>query len=104
LLTAPLAAGSLLAGYGVVAASGSRPLGGVVLLLGGLACARLWAVRNGRRTALELSGAMFAAFVLSHILALAIGAWPSVIVCAALTGALVAVRADGAQEPLPRRS
>lgn len=102
--SAVLAAGSLIAGYGVVAASGSRPLGGVVLLIGGLACARVWLARDGRRTALELSGILFGAFVLSHVLALAIGAWPSVLVCAALAGAVVAVRADGVQAPLPKRS
>jgi hypothetical protein len=78
----------------VVSASGSRPLGGVVLLAGGAWCARAWLTRRGTRQALELTGAGLAAFVLSHVLALAIGAWPSVAVCAGALAALVWVRAD----------
>jgi len=38
--TAPVAAGSLIAGYAVAVASGSRALGGVVLVLAGLWCLR----------------------------------------------------------------
>jgi len=102
--TVPLAAGSLIAAYGVVAASGSRPLGGLVLLLGGAVCLWIWRRRHGGRMALELGGALFGAFVLSHLLALAIGAWAAVIVCAALAGAFIAVRAERAQAPLPERS
>jgi hypothetical protein len=92
--TAPVAAASLIAGYGVASASGSRPLGGVVLLAGGAWCARAWLARNGTREAIALSGAALAAFVLSHLLAMAIGAWPSVLVCAAALAALAWVRAD----------
>jgi CHASE2 domain-containing sensor protein len=104
--SAPLAAGSLIAGWGAVAASGSRPLGGVVLLAGGLGCAKLWLDRHGPRTATELAGTMLGAFVLSHVLALAIGAWPSVLVCAALMGGVAYVRADAAapQALEPKRS
>ena len=104
--SAPLAAGSLIAGWGVVAASGSRPLGGVVLLAGGLCCSKLWLDRHGARTAGELAGAMLGAFVLSHVLALGIGAWPSVLVCAAAMGALTYVRADASppQALEPKRS
>jgi hypothetical protein len=39
-----------------------------------------------------LSGALLSAFVLSHVLALALGGWPSVLVCAALAGGYVAAR------------
>jgi hypothetical protein len=103
--SAPLAAGSLIAGWGAVAATGSRPLGGAVLLAGGLCCGKLWLDRHGVRTAGELVGAMFGAFVLSHVLALGIGAWPSVLVCAAAVGALAYVRADAAPPALePKRS
>jgi len=34
------------------------------------------------------------AFILSHVLALAIGAWPAVLAAAAATSAIVWVRAD----------
>jgi hypothetical protein len=99
--TAPVAAGSLIIGYAVAASSGSRPLGGVVLLLGGAWCARAWTRRHGARTAIGLTGVAFAAFVASHLLALAIGPWPSVLLLAALTAAVVWSRADArsAREP-----
>jgi len=37
---------------------------------------------------------VFAAFVLSHVLGLLLGAWPSVLLVSALTGAVVWLRAD----------
>jgi hypothetical protein len=83
--TAPLAAGSLIAGYAVAAGTGSRPLGGVVLAVGGLCCIRVWTLRHGARTAAILGGVGFAALVLSHVLALAVGAWPAVLIVAAVT-------------------
>lgn len=92
--TSALAAGSLIAGYAVAAGTGSRPLGGVVLVAGGLCCVRIWTQRHGPRTAAELAGVGFSAFVLSHLLALAIGAWPAVLTVAAATGAIVWVRSD----------
>lgn len=92
--TAPVAAGSLIAGYAVAAGSGSRPLGGVVLLAGGLWCVRAWTRRNGSRTAFALACVGLAAFVLSHVLARAIGAWPAVLLVAAATGAAAWVHAD----------
>jgi hypothetical protein len=97
--TAPLAAGSLIAGYAVAAGTGSRALGGLVLLAGGLVCVRLWSERHGSRTAAELAAVAFAAFVLSHVLALAIGAWPSVLLVAALTAAVTWMRADARSAP-----
>ncbi len=100
--TAPVAAGTLIAGYAVAAASGSRPLGGLVLAAGGIWCIRAWDARNGRRTALALGSVGFCAFVLSHVLALAIGAWPSVLIAAGVTGlsAWLAADARTAQSPL----
>ncbi len=83
--TAPLAAGTLVVSYAVVAASGSRPLGGAVLAAGGLCCIGVWRRRHGRRTAAQLAGVGFGAFVASHLLALAIGPWPAVLVVAAVT-------------------
>jgi hypothetical protein len=92
--TAPVAAGSLIAGYAVAVGSGSRPLGGVVLLAGGLWCVREWTRRNDTRTAVVLACAGLAAFVLSHVLALAIGAWPAVLLVAAAMALATWVRAD----------
>ncbi len=92
--TAPLAAGTLIVGYAVVALSGSRALGGVVLALGGLWCIRIWHRRHGTRTAARLAGVGLGAFVLSHMLALAVGAWPSVLIVAGATAAATWALAD----------
>jgi hypothetical protein len=92
--TAPLAAGSLIASYGVVAATGSRPLGGAVLAAGGLCCIEIWRRRHGTRTAAQLGGVGFAAFVVSHLLALVVGPWPSVLIVAAATAAAAWALAD----------
>jgi hypothetical protein len=87
-LTAPLAAAGLIAGFGVAVATGSRPLGGVVLAAFGLACIAVWVRRDGRRTAVWLTVAGLLAFAISHVLGLVIGAWPAVLVVAAATAAI----------------
>jgi hypothetical protein len=92
--TAPLAAGGLIAGYGVAVGTGSRALGGVVLSICGLCCIAIWARRHGRRTAVTLAGLGLAAFALSHVLALALGAWPSVLLVSAATAAACWTIAD----------
>jgi len=92
--TAPLAAGSLIAGWAVVASTGSRPLGGVVLAAGGLSCIGIWRHRHGARTAARLAAVGFAAFVASHVLALAVGPWPAVLIAAAATAAATWALAD----------
>jgi hypothetical protein len=74
--------------------SGSRPLGGLVLAAGGLCCARIWARRDGPRTAAALTAVGLVAFAGSHLLSHAIGAWPAVIGVSALTAAIVWVRSD----------
>ncbi|MHB8233178.1 MAG: hypothetical protein ACYDHT_00845 [Solirubrobacteraceae bacterium] len=98
--TAPVAGASLIAGYAVAAGTGSRPLGGVVLLAGGLWCVREWLRRNDARTAAELACVGLGAFVLSHVLARAIGAWPAVLLVAATATLAVWLRAD-ARRPAP---
>ena len=102
--TAPVAGASLIVGYAVVVASGSRPLGGIVMLLGGIWCVIAWARRHGRRTAVTLAAVGFAAFVISHILGLLIGAWAAVVLVAAGT-ALAAWRLADSRGPggLPPR-
>jgi hypothetical protein len=92
--TAPVAAGSLIVGYAVAASTGSRPLGGLVLLVGGLWCIQMWTRRHGARLAAYLACLGLGALVLSHVLALAIGAWPAVLLVAAATGAAVWIQAD----------
>jgi hypothetical protein len=92
--TAPVAAGSLIAGYAVAAGTGSRPLGGVVLLIGGMWCMRAWTRRHGVRTATRLASFGLGAFILSHVLALAIGAWPSVLLVSAAMAAAAWTQAD----------
>ena len=86
--TAPVAALGLIAGFGVAVASGSRPLGGVVLAIFGIWCLHAWDRRDGRRTAVRLGACGFGAFVASHILGLVIGAWPAVFTAAAFTAAM----------------
>jgi hypothetical protein len=92
--TAPVAAASLILAYAVVVATNSRPLGGVLLTLGGLWCVHAWFQRHGTRTAATLGCVGLGLFIVSHLLALVIGAWPSVLVVAAVMGAVAWVRAD----------
>jgi hypothetical protein len=92
--TAPVAAGSLIAGYAVAAQSGIRPLGGAVFLAGSAWCARESARRRGRAAAIALVGVQLAAFAASHRLARRIGAWPAVIATAAGSAAAAALLAD----------
>jgi hypothetical protein len=86
--TAPIAATGLVAGFGVAVATGSRPLGGIVLAGCGLTCIAVWLRRDGRRTAVQLTIVGLLAFAVSHLLGLVIGAWPSVLVVAIVTAAL----------------
>jgi hypothetical protein len=92
--TAPIAAASLIAGFAVAVGTGSRPLGGVVLAVGGLWCIQAWAHRHGRRTAVTLGCVGFGAFVVSHLLGLVIGAWPSVLFVSAVVAVVVWTQAD----------
>ena len=83
--TAALAATGLIAGYGVAVASGSRLLGGLILLVCGLACVGLWVQRHRPRMTALLAAGGLGAFALSHGLGLLIGAWPAVLITAAGT-------------------
>ena len=65
-----------------------------MLVLAGLWCVRAWTRRHGARGAAALAFVVFSAFVLSHVLGLLLGAWPSVLLVSALTGAVVWLRAD----------
>lgn len=97
--TAPVAAGSLVAGYLVARESGVRPLGGAVLAAAGGWCAREWSRRSGAPRAGALLGVYTAAFAGSHPLAKRLGAWPAVFAAAGLSGAAAWALSDrrGAQ-------
>jgi hypothetical protein len=102
--TAPLAATGLIAGFAVAVASGSRPLGGAVMATCGLTCIAIWLKRDGRRVAVQLTAAGLAAFVLSHVLGMVIGAWPSVLVVSAVTAALCWRLSDSRRGRLSREA
>jgi hypothetical protein len=84
--TAPIAAGSLVAGYLVARETGIRPLGGAVLAAAGAWCAREWARVAGPGVAAGLLATYLAAFGASHPLAKRVGPWPSVLGVAAVSG------------------
>jgi hypothetical protein len=84
--TAPIAAGSLVAGYLTARETGVRPLGGLVLAAGGAVCAREWRRRAGTPAAAALLAVYLGGFGASHPLAKRIGAWPSVLAVAAASG------------------
>jgi hypothetical protein len=82
--TAALAAAGLVAGFAVATATGSRPLGGIVLAAFGVACIAIWRLRHSRGEIALLVAVGLLAFALSHLLGLLIGAWPAVLFTAAL--------------------
>jgi hypothetical protein len=92
--TAPVAAASLIVAYAVAVGTGSRPLGGVVLAIGGLWCIQAWTRRHGARTAVMLACVGLGAFIISHLLALAIGAWSAVLLVSAAVAAVAWTQAD----------
>lgn len=97
--TWPVAAGSLVLGFAVAEATGIRPLGGLVLLVGAGWCALRWRERAGAPVAVALLAIYLAAFVASHLIADALGTWGSVALVAALV-ALAAWRLG--DRPAPR--
>ncbi len=54
----------------------------------GISCIAVWLRRDGRRTAIRLTVVGLLAFAISHVLGLVIGAWPAVVVVAAVTAAV----------------
>lgn len=93
--TAAIAALGLIVGFAVADATGSRPLGGVALLVAGIWCISVWLRRDGLRTAGRLGAIGFAAFVASHLLGLAIGAWPAVLTTAVVVAVVYWRASDG---------
>jgi hypothetical protein len=84
------ASATFIAGFGAAELTGVRAVGGLVLLVGGVWCARSALKVAGSRATAALVVIGLAAFVLSHPLGHAIGAWPAVAVSAAVVGAAVA--------------
>lgn len=96
MMTWPVASGSLLLGFAVAQATGVRPLGAIVLVAGCAWCALRWLrIRPGgaARTA-ALVVVYLGSFVLSHVVADSLGAWPAVLLAAAVTGFAVYLLAD----------
>lgn len=109
-MTWPVASGSLLLGFAVAQATGVRPLGAIILIAGCAWCALRW-LRGGGRAAFTRTTVLVVvyvgAFVLSHVVADALGAWPSVLLAAAVTGVatyLIADSSSGADGFSPARA
>jgi hypothetical protein len=94
--TWPVAAGSLLVGFGVAEATGVRPLGGVVLVAGAGWCALRWRRRAGPGRTAALLLVYLASFAGAHVIGDAVGAWPAVLIAAGVTGLAVWAVADAA--------
>jgi len=103
LWTSPIVAAGLVSGYAVAAATGVRPLGGVVLLAAGGLAAMAWKTRDGWPTAIGLGVVYAAAFAASHPLAPLIGTWPSVLGVSAIAALAAYFVSDrDAVTPQPR--
>ncbi|HRW37163.1 MAG: hypothetical protein KDB04_01235 [Acidimicrobiales bacterium] len=92
--TAPIVAGSLVGGYLVARETKVRPLGGAVLLAGGLVAGRSWLRTAGAGRAVALTAIYLGGFGASHPLAKKVGAWPSVLGVAAVSGVSAWALAD----------
>lgn len=96
--TSAVAALSLVLGFAVADLSGVRALGGLVLVVALAWCARVWWRSVGAGVAAGLALAYLGAFALSHVLAVAVGAWLSVLLVASAVGVLVLAVADRPKE------
>ncbi len=92
--TGAVVAAGLIVGFGVADVTGVRPLGGLVLIAAALIAAQQWLPLRGPRVTAGLLLLFFAVFVLSHPLGKQIGAWPSVLLVAALAGGVTWLVAD----------
>jgi hypothetical protein len=93
-MTWPVASGSLLLGFAVAQATGVRPLGGVVLAAGAGWCALRWRRSAGIARTAGLVVLYLALFVVSHLVADAVGTWPAVLIVAAVMGLATLLVAD----------
>ena len=93
-MTWPVASGSLLLGFAVAQLTGVRALGGIVLVAGCAWCALRWLRAAGAPRTAVLVILYVGGFVLSHVIADALGAWPSVLLVAAVVGVAAYALAD----------
>ena len=75
---------SLILGFLVAEVTGVRAVGGAVLLVAIVLCWVVWHRRRGVQVAVGLTIVYLAAFALSHVIARAIGAIPSVLLVASV--------------------
>lgn len=94
-MTWPVASGSLLLGFAVAQLTGIRPLGGIVLVAGCAWCALRW-LQAGRGRTAALVVLYAGGFAVSHLIADTLGAWPSVLLVAAVVGVATYALADSA--------
>ncbi len=92
--TAPIVAGSLVGGYLVARETKVRALGGAVLAAGGAIAGREWMRTVGPGGTAALTAVYLGGFGASHPLARRIGAWPSVLGVAAVSGVAAWVVSD----------
>jgi len=92
--TWPVAACSLLLGFGVAQATGIRPLGGIVLVAAATWCTLRWRRAAGAGRAAVLLGTYIAAFAVSHLVADTLGSWPAVALAAGVVGLAAWALAD----------
>lgn len=83
----PVAAATLVLGFALAQATGVRALGGAVLLAGGAWCAWRAVRAAGVAPAVVVLVVAVAAFVLSHVAADVLGAWPAVLLASAVLAA-----------------
>jgi hypothetical protein len=92
--TAPVVAGSLIGGYLVARETKIRPLGGAVLVAGGVVAGREWMRTVGPVGTAALSAVYLGGFGASHPLAKRVGPWPAVLGVAAVSAAASWVVSD----------
>lgn len=86
-----IAALTFVAGFAVAELTGVRALGGLVLVAGGVWCARIAVRIAGPGPTAALLAIALALFVVSHPLGHAVGPWPAVIATALLTAIAAAL-------------
>jgi hypothetical protein len=93
-MTWPVAAGSLVVGFGVAEVTGVRALGGIVLVGAATWCALRWRRTAGSGRTATLLAVYVAAFAGSHVIADSVGTWGAVLLAAGVVGAATYALAD----------
>ena len=88
IVTAATGAVTLIVGFGIASVTGVRWLGGIALIAGAIWCGIKWWRMAGPLRAIIAVLLFGIAFVISHPLGNAIGAWPSVFLVALIAGSL----------------